>query len=119
MGHFIQDDPRGEYWLYSEGGLEVSIGRGGIGQVCHFNTSDIHVRSGGPLSSGKVAAILAELMLEFGSDRGGYDRLTLHLDGKYDLSAENLTAIDQALSQAGFRLRDAFDNKELRWVKPA
>lgn len=117
MGLLSQDDLRGEYWLYREAGLEVSVGRGGIGQVCHFNTSDIHVKSGEPLTSRKAAEILAQLMVEFGSDRGGYDRLTLHLDGKYTLDLEDLAIIEEALSASGFRRSQNSDAPEIRWAR--
>jgi hypothetical protein len=118
MGYFTQNDPRGEYWLYSEGNLRVNIGRGGISGVCHFNTSDVHLESGGPLGDSKVAEILAQLMVESGNDHGGYKQLTLHNDGKYDMSPEHVALIDRALSKIGFRLLNS-SHKEIVWAKGA
>ena len=101
-GRFTVNDSRGEYWLYTEGALRVNIGRGAIGSACHFNTSDIHVESGGPIGSGKVAEILSRLMIQFGSKSGGYRELVLHLDGKFSLAQADIASINQALASLGF-----------------
>lgn len=117
MRDFIQNDPRGEYWLYTEGNLRVNVGRGAHSGVCHFNTSDVHVESGGPLHPQKVAEILAKLMAEFGDAEGGYRQLVLHRDGKHELSKDDVAAIDRALSNIGFKLLTNAEDKELKWVK--
>lgn len=116
MGTFTINDLRGEYWLYSEGELRVNVGRGGIDGVCHFNTSDVHLESGGPLEIGKVAEILLNLMLQFGAEGGGYKNLVLHRDGKYDLSGEQISQIDRALRKTGFT-QVIHDGKESRWSR--
>jgi len=113
MGTFTLNDLRGEYWLYSEGELRVNIGRGGISGVCHFNTSDVHLETGGPLEIGKVAEILLELMLKFGA---GYKSLVLHRDGKYDLSGEQIAQMDRALRKIGFT-QVIHDGNESRWSR--
>jgi hypothetical protein len=117
MGRFECADLRGEYWLYTEGSLKVSVGRGAVAGECHFNTSDVHLESVGPLESRKVAEILAQLMTEFGGEPGGYRRLVLHLDGKYDLSADDVALIDRALSGIGFSRRGGAAGKDLLWVR--
>jgi hypothetical protein len=117
MNGFTQNDPRGEYWLYSEGALQVNVGRGGISGGCHFNTSDVHLQSGGPLDCQKVAEILATLMVKFGEGHGGYKRLILHRDGKYDLAEEDVMVIDQALTKIGFSLLGDPKDQELQWTK--
>jgi len=115
-GTFTVNDLRGEYWLYSEGALRVNIGCGGISGVCHFNTSDVHLESGGPLEIGKVAEILLNLMLKFGTEVGGYKNFVLHRDGKYDLSDEQIAQIDRALRKIGFT-QVIQDGNESRWSK--
>jgi hypothetical protein len=114
MGKFTLNDLRSEYWLYSEGDLRVNVGRGGISGECHFNTSDVHLESGGPLDATKVADILADLMIECGSEPGGYKNLVLHIDGKYDLSQSHIESIDRALAKIGFK-RMGRTNNEVRW----
>ena len=71
-----------------------------ISRMNHFNTSDVHLESGGPLEIGKVAEILLNLMLKFGADDGEYKNLVLHRDGKYDLSGEQIAQIDRALRKS-------------------
>jgi hypothetical protein len=117
MGYFKQDDPRGEYWLYLEDGLSVSIGRGSVSGVCHFNTADIHLMSGGPLDNGKAAEIMAQLMVKFGSEQGGYRKMALHRDDKYDFTSEQIALIDQTLSGIGFSMENRFDSKDILWTK--
>lgn len=116
MGTFTLNDPRGEYWLYSDGELRVNVGRGGISGVCHFNTSDVHLESGGPLDTGKVAEILLALMLEFGARQSGYKNLVLHSDGKYELSEEQIAEIDRALRKIGFN-QVIHHGNEARWSR--
>ena len=108
------NDLRGEYWLYTEGGLCVNVGRGSA-DGCNFNTSDIHLVSGGPLNTDKVADILSKLMLRFGGKTGGYHKLRLHLDGKFDLSEDHIFIIDRELSKEGFLLHKHEGGKELCW----
>jgi hypothetical protein len=116
-GVFTLNDLRGEYWLYSEGELRVNVGQGGIRGVSHFNTSDIHLQSGGPIDSKKVAEILSKLMIQVGDRRGGYRHLVLHNDGKYILSREDVALIDQRLSEIGFQLTDASTGDEVHWKR--
>lgn len=116
MGKFTLNDLRGEYWLYSDGDLQVNVGRGGISGECHFNTSDVHLESGGPLDVPKVAEILSELMVKFGAEQEGYRILVLHNDGKYDLSQEHVGRIDQALMEIGFKRRGPA-GEVFRWSK--
>jgi hypothetical protein len=117
LKEFTINDLRGEYWLYTEGELRVNVGRGGVEGVCHFNTSDVHLESGGPLDSRKVAEILTKLMIEFGRGPGGYSNLMLHNDGKYDLSRDHISTIDQELTKAGFTIQASNDGKEILWVR--
>jgi hypothetical protein len=117
MGSFRQNDPRGEYWLYSEGELTVDVGRGGIEGVCHFNTSDVHLVSGGPLDHSKVTEILALLMTQFGDTKGGYKKLLLHRNGKYELSDEDVRRINDVLSEIGFALKSRPDSRDMLWAR--
>jgi hypothetical protein len=117
MGCFRQNDPRGEYWLYSEGDLTVNVGRGDIEGVCHFNTSDVHLISGGPLDHSKVAEILAQLMAQFGAAKGGYKKLLLHRDGKYELTGEDVRRINNMLSEIGFTLKSRPDSINMLWTR--
>ena len=115
-GIFTINDLRGEYWLYTEGDLKVNVGRGWDRGACHFNTSDVHVQAGGPIDTGKVARILAKLMLKFGGS-GGYKRMILHRDGKYDLSAADIAAISRTLSQHGFSLMEDGQGQVITWKR--
>jgi hypothetical protein len=115
MGCFTQEDPRAEYWLYSEDGLKVSIGRGGISGACHFNTSDIYPEAGGPLGTSKAADILAQFMCMWGTD--GYKTLVLHRDGKYELTEDQVAVIDHALSRIGFHTTNGPNCMEIVWTK--
>lgn len=116
MGTFTQSDPRGEYWLYSEDELRVEVGSGGIAGVRHFNTNDVHLQSGGPLESAKVAEILRDMMRKFGAEGGGYRNLVLHRDGKYDLTGDQIAQIDLVLLDLGFAPA-IHEGKESRWSR--
>jgi hypothetical protein len=117
MEYFIKDDPRGEYWIYIEDSLNVRVGRGGISGVCHFNTSDIHLEAGGPLSIDKAAQILVQLMVEFGGPQSNYRKILLHRDGKYDFTGKQIALIDQKLSEFGFGMLNGPDGKEILWSR--
>ncbi len=110
-------EPRGEAWLYQEGDRQVMLEIGlGIPQTCGVHTSGVSAEAGGPLALDEAVSILAKFMVFMGGP-GGFSKLVLSNDGKYELTRQHFHLINRELAPLGFQRQSDQEDAVLTWVK--
>lgn len=94
--------------------LEIGLG---IPQTCGVHTSGVSAQAGGTLELDEAVSILAKFMVFMGSPAGGFSKLVLSNDGKYELTRQHFDLIDRELTPLGFQLESNQEDAVLTWVK--